>query len=117
MQTSCGYGVPLLSLTTDEETQTPKPCFQDRETLGHFAQNKVDKNQLRAYQEEWNRESLDGLQGLKSAQRDHGQIVWLGSAKNWIRMHRAGFEMAQSAALVVILSMVILRWMGQKDCH
>jgi hypothetical protein len=31
-----GYGVPLLTLTDDPETE-PSPYLKDRQTLGHFA--------------------------------------------------------------------------------
>ncbi|KAI9732383.1 MAG: hypothetical protein M1834_001591 [Cirrosporium novae-zelandiae] len=81
VQTSCGYGVPLLTLTP-----TGSPYLRDRETMGHWASKKVATNQLHAYQAEWNHDSLDGLTGLKTARRDHGEkVLWVKDAEVVVR--------------------------------
>ncbi|KAF9885867.1 hypothetical protein FE257_012245 [Aspergillus nanangensis] len=71
VQTSCGYGVPQLALTLDPETHKPTPYLKDRETLGHWANKKVESNQLREYQQQCNSRSLDGLPGLRRITRHH----------------------------------------------
>ena len=111
VQTSCGYGVPQLSLTFDPETHDPKPYLKDRETLGHFGRNKVEKGQLREYQQQWNSQSLDGLPGLQSAQKDNGQWVWVGRLRNWIRCHRGEVEMVKTSVLLLFVMMVVLQWL------
>ena len=111
VQTSCGYGVPQLSLTVDPETHGPKPYLKDRETLGHFGRNKVEKGQLREYQQQWNSHSLDGLPGLQSAQKDNGQWVWVGRLRNWIRCHRGEVEMVKSSVLLLFVAMAVLQWL------
>jgi hypothetical protein len=76
VQTSCGYGVPRLGL--DEEKGA---MLQDRETLGHWAHGKVEKNEMNAYRVKNNVESLDGLPGLRTARKDNGEVLWLGELK------------------------------------
>ncbi|MCJ1428426.1 hypothetical protein MMC29_006336, partial [Sticta canariensis] len=79
VQTSCGFGVPLLSsapINGDPASLDMKPVLKDRETLGHWASVKIEKNQLHAYQKEWNANSLDGLTGMRVARRDAGERLW-----------------------------------------
>ncbi|KFY91670.1 hypothetical protein V500_04540 [Pseudogymnoascus sp. VKM F-4518 (FW-2643)] len=90
VQTSCGFGVPKLVKHTgsasDEEKHTEcEYGFQDRETIGHWAKHKMDKNELFQYQQKNNHDSLDGLTGLKSARRDRGEQMWLGDIRAWTR--------------------------------
>ncbi|MCJ1470919.1 hypothetical protein MMC07_009567 [Pseudocyphellaria aurata] len=53
------------------------PVLKDRETMGHWASVKIEKNQLHAYQKEWNANSLNGLTGLRVARRDAGERLWV----------------------------------------
>ncbi|CAM6102778.1 unnamed protein product [Calypogeia fissa] len=88
VQTSCGFGVPRLSIRKlddkmgdiafdkEGENENWVAGFEDRETLGHWASKKVEKKQLQAYQQEWNSDSLDGLTGLRAARRGRGDILW-----------------------------------------
>lgn len=82
VQTSCGYGVPLLSSAPINDGNPAssfdvKPVLKDRETMDHWASVKIEKNQLHAYQKEWNASSLDGLTGLRVARRDAGERLWV----------------------------------------
>lgn len=83
VQTSCGYGVPFLtSEPSSESNEDPaKLALKDRETLGHWASNKIEKNELRNYQAEWNSHSLDGLPGLRVARQDSGERLWFINTK------------------------------------
>ncbi|KAF7854572.1 hypothetical protein EAF04_010381 [Stromatinia cepivora] len=77
VQTSCGYGVPILTpLTTQIENPSLGP-WTNRKTLGHWASQKVAKSEMQDYQLLNNSYSLDALPGLKSArnQRFGGNLV------------------------------------------
>ncbi|CBF89243.1 pyridoxamine 5'-phosphate oxidase family protein [Aspergillus nidulans FGSC A4] len=112
VQTSCGYGVPQLSLAFDEETNKPKPYFKDRDTLGSWARKKVEGDELRAYQKEWNSHSLDGLPSLRTALQDKGQSVHLAKLSNWTRYYRDEIELVKTSALLLFVAMAILQWAG-----
>ncbi|KAL4863093.1 hypothetical protein BDV12DRAFT_189920 [Aspergillus spectabilis] len=112
VQTSCGYGVPQLSLTFDSETNEPKPYFKDRETLTNWASKKVEAGDMRAYQGEWNTRSLDGLPGLRTALQDKGQILTLAKMSNWTHYHRDKIEFVKTSALLVFIAMAIVQWAG-----
>ncbi|PSS22101.1 hypothetical protein M430DRAFT_99469 [Amorphotheca resinae ATCC 22711] len=104
VQTSCGYGVPRLSRNTPEDPEkNPETAFEDRDTLGHWASNKVEKNELMSYQMEWNSHSLDGLNGMRSARRESGERLWFGDMKA-----RAKRILAQREALLVGIIMGFL---------
>ncbi|KAI9855257.1 MAG: hypothetical protein M1813_000490 [Trichoglossum hirsutum] len=79
VQTSCGFGVPLVSPSTSTTT------FQDRDTLGHFAAIKCENNAMASYQAEWNAASLDGLPGLRAAMRARGMRIWWECFLAWAR--------------------------------
>jgi hypothetical protein len=101
VQTSCGYGVPRLC--TQDAGKGPEAALENREILGHWGTNKVDKNELLPYQQKWNARSLDGLTGLRSARRDTGETLWVEDLK--VRGRRI---LAQQDTLVVGVLMGIL---------
>jgi len=70
VQTSCGYGVPIISNSSNSSSATTSDPWIDRKTLGHWAGQKVEKNELLDYQRDMNAYSHDGLPGLRSARRD-----------------------------------------------
>ncbi|KAL3469629.1 hypothetical protein BJX99DRAFT_268073 [Aspergillus californicus] len=90
VQTSCGYGVPQLTLDYEPDTNVPVAGFKDRETLGNWASKTVKGGNLRAYQAEWNSRSLDGLPGLRTALQDRGlkarlaSLLYLFTSSVWI---------------------------------
>ncbi|KKZ65220.1 hypothetical protein EMCG_08928 [[Emmonsia] crescens] len=113
VQTSCGYGVPRLALTTDPTTNTPKPYLQDRETMGHWASTKIAKNELHAYHALMNADSLDGLPGLRAAMRDRAggnllRKMWV-DVRIWSCRYRRGIEMLGMMALSVAGTVVVMR--------
>ncbi|KAF8476940.1 hypothetical protein BDZ91DRAFT_672195 [Kalaharituber pfeilii] len=76
VQTSCGYGVPIVGDTG----------FEDRETLEIWGKKLVDSGGMKKYLAEWNSDSLDGLVGLKAARRAKGErFLWWGNFKAWSR--------------------------------
>lgn len=112
VQTSCGYGVPQLALTHDPETDEVKPYLKDRETMGYWAGKKVSAGQMRAYQQECNSSSLDGLPGLHSALRDNHKSVWRAKLAGWMNRHRDELEMTKTSILLLFVGMAILQWAG-----
>lgn len=111
VQTSCGYGVPFLSSAPISDDGNPascsfddsRPVLKDRETMGHWASVKIEKNQLHAYQKEWNANSLDGLTGLRVARRDAGERLWVTESTAHVRRIAA-----QKEALLVGIGIGLL---------
>ncbi|ELR10104.1 hypothetical protein VC83_07565 [Pseudogymnoascus destructans] len=90
VQTSCGFGVPKLvkisgSADDEEKAAGCEYGFEDRDTIGHWAKKKMDKNALFEYQQNNNHDSLDGLAGLKSARRDRGELMLVADVRAWMR--------------------------------
>lgn len=116
VQTSCGFGVPLLTTTTTTtaapvshpkqnagpETAT-KPILLDRDTMGHWARRKIETDSLLEYRANNNASSLDGCPGLRSAMRERGDWVALTLLK--ARVRRIG---GQREAVVVGVVMGVL---------
>ena len=97
VQTSCGFGVPMVrrefyaqmnkadERMEEEEGEEEKVVlcrelnvFEERPTLTNYSKKAVKENRLRPYQAEQNARSIDGLPGLTAARRDAGEWVWLG---------------------------------------
>ncbi|PQE27814.1 pyridoxamine phosphate oxidase family protein [Rutstroemia sp. NJR-2017a WRK4] len=78
VQTSCGYAVPIISTSLTSSTKkslpsppsTPPQPWTDRNTLGHWASQKVSAKELTTYQRLKNAYSLDSLPGLRAARRE-----------------------------------------------
>ncbi|TEA13797.1 Pyridoxamine 5'-phosphate oxidase family protein ustO [Colletotrichum sidae] len=93
VQTSCGFGVPMvrkeLYAPGDSETGTPEEgekldelsVFEERPTLDYHWKKRADNNTLHKYQMETNLASIDGLPGLRAARKDAGQVLWLADVK------------------------------------
>ena len=90
-QSSCGFGVPLLTSAFDTSSQSqaskepsevvPRPILKDRETLGHWVSKKIENDTLQDYQAQWNSDSLDGLTGMRAARRKKGERMWVTGLK------------------------------------
>jgi len=86
VQTSCGFGVPILAVmppVNGEDGATP--FFEERKTLSDWASKQVKRDGIEDYQAENNFRSLDGLPGLKAARRKRGEILWVGDIGAWFR--------------------------------
>ncbi|OHE90540.1 pyridoxamine phosphate oxidase [Colletotrichum orchidophilum] len=111
VQTSCGYGVPMVRkelyapVTSSEDGNLEKAqpqqqhdvhgekeesntksrdelsVFEERPTLDFYWKKRVDNNTVNKYQVETNRTSIDGLPGLKAARRDAGETLWIADAR------------------------------------
>ena len=122
VQTSCGFGVPLLTTAPASEedasgrSEKTKPVLLDRDTMGHWSRRKIETNTLLDWQREYNSSSLDGCPGMRSAMRDQGGRVWVALLK--ARVRRVGMQ--REALLVggvvggvlVLFALVVLRRLG-----
>lgn len=109
VQTSCGYGVPRVKkglYAPGEETPSPEELlakgynfegaqegrrldelcvFEARPTMDFWAGKQVDGNSTRTYQKVNNKDSIDGLPGLKASRRDVGETLWVRDVRAWVR--------------------------------
>jgi hypothetical protein len=100
VQTSCGYGVPIVTATNDKV----QPYFEPRPTLPNWLGKKVDVGGLPEYQREWNSESLDGLPALKMARRRNGEkLLLLGDLKAWARRAAKSLDVMLLGLMVGLL--------------
>lgn len=136
VQTSCGFGVPMIrsdlyngkspedgtvadspSVGHDVEKgtttnlQNELAVFCNRPTLDKWARHKADANEIREYQTANNAKSMDGLPGLRLARRDAGEWIRLGD----IRTRAYSIFMHEKAALftgaiLAIIVYFVLYW-------
>ncbi|KAH7085812.1 hypothetical protein BKA63DRAFT_500537 [Paraphoma chrysanthemicola] len=101
VQTSCGFGVPMLASGGDATTaddQKDAVTFVDhngddnaidgwknRETMDTWARKMLEKQELMDYQKRSNLYSLDELPGLMSARRALDQNIAVEDTKAWLR--------------------------------
>ncbi|MCJ1413973.1 hypothetical protein MMC32_000298 [Xylographa parallela] len=122
VQTSCGWGVPLLSAqpsTTSEASATPSTLqssslLTDRPTMSSFATKLAAKDALRAYQARFNGKSLDGLPGLKVCRRDVGERLWVTDARARVRRVAAQWEGILVGVLMGWLVVGVVLGMGMR---
>ncbi|OCL12026.1 pyridoxamine phosphate oxidase family protein [Glonium stellatum] len=116
VQTSCGFGVPLLAEsqdTTEEEKTSGFPQkFQDRWTLHKWASSMEEKKALLGYQRNSNYKSLDGLTGLRSARRARGQWMLLEAGRARIGRIMKQWEAIVLGMLIMAFVMVVLKTVG-----
>ncbi|TVY43341.1 Pyridoxamine 5'-phosphate oxidase family protein [Lachnellula occidentalis] len=104
VQTSCGYGVPRIREgDMDIEKGKEEDAFQDRDTLGHWAGQRVERNEMGEYQLKNNLRSLDCLPGLRTARRDAGERFWLEDARAKISMIVGQKEALVSGVFIGVL--------------
>lgn len=101
VQTSCGYGVPLLdrdshSQHSEEETSVDCCCYKERPTLEKALNKMVRKGEIDAYIRDNSKRSLDGLLGLREARKMSGEWLLAGNITTWI--HR---QLAQVPAIAL----------------
>jgi hypothetical protein len=113
VQTSCGYGVPRISSNISCDVgKASEMAFEDRETIGHWGANKVEKNELLPYQEKNNAYSLDGLTGLRTARRGIGESLWLGDTKARMRRILAPRESVVTGVFLGIMLVLLVQFMA-----
>lgn len=108
VQTSCGFGVPLLTtapMSEDATSGEASPILLDRDTMGHWSHRKIETNTLLDWQAEYNSSSLDGCPGMRSAMRDHGDRVWVTLLK--ARIRRIGTQ-TEAVLVGIVLGVALL---------
>ncbi|ORY60081.1 pyridoxamine phosphate oxidase family protein [Pseudomassariella vexata] len=95
VQTSCGYSVPKVrKMIADADGNLPADVekqdigvsgFEERPTLLFFNSKREREGTAHQYQAEMNTKSLDGLPGLRAAQRDAGKNVLVERMKAYVR--------------------------------
>ncbi|KAF2145569.1 uncharacterized protein K452DRAFT_315787 [Aplosporella prunicola CBS 121167] len=109
VQTSCGFGVPVLAheTATNENTDVEASAaayWNDRDTITNWAQ-KMEKKGYGAildYQKQNNVRSLDGCTGLKAARKANGEMMLIGDVGA-----RAGRIAKQWEAIIVGMLLVL----------
>ena len=77
--------------------------------MGHWASNKVKKDELHTYQMEWNAKSLDGLNGLRAARRGLGERLWLEDRKTFLVRILAQREALMTGIFIGVLMALVAR--------
>lgn len=96
VQTSCGFGVPIMdgkaeaggdAVTTvdHDEDSTGVKGWKSRDTMDNWARKQVEKKELSDYQKRNNARSLDGLPGMHSARRSYDENFAIEDTKAWFR--------------------------------
>ncbi|KAH6676128.1 hypothetical protein F5X68DRAFT_214023 [Plectosphaerella plurivora] len=119
VQTSCGYGVPVVKkgiyapgkdtpalIEEDDGKQADElSVFEDRRTLDDNWRRRALNGTIEEYQAQTNTESIDGLPGLRTARRTAGESLLLTDFK--ARIKRAAAEV-DGIALGIAVSLVSL---------
>ncbi|KAL7919745.1 hypothetical protein ACQKWADRAFT_329371 [Trichoderma austrokoningii] len=101
VQTSCGYGVPILDRGThsqhsEEELSVDCCCYKERPTLEKALHTMVRKGGVDAYIRETSKRSLDGLLGLREARKMSGEWLLVDDVTTWI-----GRQLTQGPAIAL----------------
>jgi hypothetical protein len=100
VQTSCGFGVPMMSnektassegasdaitVVEHDENTDANNGWKPRETMDNWARKMLEKQELLDYQKRANHQSLDGLPGMMSARRALDHNFAIEDTKAWFR--------------------------------
>jgi len=120
VQTSCGYGVPVVGKadsTFDPEKTASNPDeekagpWQDRKTMPNW-QGTRNKQTLNDYWKNSNWRSLDGCPGLKAARRNRGNWLLIENVLAWWRRVFKQWEAMLVGMLIMSLMVVGMKNMG-----
>ncbi|KAK5130661.1 hypothetical protein LTR08_001871 [Meristemomyces frigidus] len=111
VQTSCGYAVPLVSTTLDPTRihEGPRAYLEDRNSLGHWAGQQIEKGTLDGYRERMNARSLDDCAGLRVARGARGENLQVEDAMIWLRRMTGQWEAMLLGAVLAVVAMLALR--------
>ncbi|KAF4540511.1 putative pyridoxamine phosphate oxidase protein [Lasiodiplodia theobromae] len=125
VQTSCGYGVPVLSpkgspqehAEDDVESDAAAKYWEDRDTMSNWATKMLAKDgAIQGYQRQNNSYSLDGCPGLKSARKSCGEILMLGDVRARTRRMVVGeWGAVVLGAVLMLLGIMMARAAGLVD--
>ncbi|KAH7414028.1 hypothetical protein DE146DRAFT_15053 [Phaeosphaeria sp. MPI-PUGE-AT-0046c] len=127
VQTSCGFGVPMMdtsktapgqatgdavTMVEHGEGTTDQDGWKPRETMDNWARKMLEKQELFDYQKRSNHQSLDGLPGMKSAQRALDQNLAIEDTKAWFRKISRQQDAICFGVGIGILLMIVLSLIG-----
>lgn len=123
VQTSCGYGVPMVKKELYAPGSSPPAAaaepdasatadelsvFQDRSTLDVKWKKRAVDGTVEEYQAQNNAESIDGLPGMRSARRAAGQVLFLTDLGARARRAVAEVDGIALGVLVTVASFGVL---------
>jgi hypothetical protein len=127
VQTSCGFGVPMMdkvatasseatgdavTVVEHDEDTAANDGWKPRDTMETWARKMLEKQELMDYQKRANHQSLDGLPGMLSARRSLDQNFVIEDTKAWFRkVSRQGDAVLLGVGLGVLL-MIFLSIVG-----
>jgi hypothetical protein len=100
VQTSCGFGVPMMNngsktsaesagdavtIVDHDDDNEANDGWKARPTMDNWARKMLEKQELADYQKSSNHQSLDGLPGMTSARRALDQNFAIEDTKAWFR--------------------------------
>jgi hypothetical protein len=126
VQTSCGFGVPMMgygdkeildgtvdavTLVEHDQDTGASDGWKPRDTMDRWARKALEKQQLGDFQKKMNHKSLDGLPGMQSAQRALDLNPAIEDTKAWFRkvsrqQDAVAFGVGLGVLLMVLLSLV-----------
>jgi hypothetical protein len=128
VQTSCGFGVPLVAngkTDSTEEVQGDAITYadhdpdaeeghgsKDRDTMENWARKTIEKQELSDFQKRFNHRSLDGLPGMMSARRSYDENIAVEDTKAWLRKVRRQQDAVALGVGLGILFMLLLSLVG-----
>jgi hypothetical protein len=127
VQTSCGFGVPMMdkgaadssepagdavTVVEHDEDTAANDGWKPRDTMETWARKMLEKQELFDYQKRANHQSLDGLPGMLSARRALDQNFVIEDTKAWFRkVSRQGDAVLLGVGFGVLL-MILLSIVG-----
>ncbi|KAF2833510.1 hypothetical protein CC86DRAFT_365388 [Ophiobolus disseminans] len=129
VQTSCGFGVPMVSdgqtapigdavtMVEHNEDTRANDGWKPRETMDNWARKMLEKQELMDYQKRSNHQSLDGLPGMLSARRQLDQNVAVEDTKAWLRKVSRQQDAVLLGVGLGMLLMIFLSLTGVLSIH
>ncbi|KAF2495853.1 pyridoxamine phosphate oxidase [Lophium mytilinum] len=114
LQTSCGFGVPLIGNSKNATTPWESETEDDGQNT-HDEEKNMGSNEKRAllgYQKNSNFQSLDGLPGLRTARRARGQWILLEDTKAHARRLMRQWDAIIAGSLLTALVIAVLSSSG-----
>lgn len=101
----------MVSSTIDPAKihEGPRAYLEDRQTLGHWAGNQIEKGVIDEYRIKMNTRSKDGCAGLKVARRQKGENLLLHDCMIWLRRTIKQREAILLGAVIAMCVMILLR--------
>jgi hypothetical protein len=124
VQTSCGFGLPPKTTSTEEAAgdaityANHEPDAEEghgskhHDTMENWARKKIEKQELGDFQKRFNYRSLDGLPGMMSARRSYDENIAVEDTKAWLRKVRRQQDAVALGVGLGVLLMILLSLIG-----